>query len=357
MASALPSLVDRRFRNIAVLDFSLIGDLVMLSPALRRLREAYPGAKLTLVAQPFARELFAAGNLADDVLVWDKKGEQRGLPGLLNLARRLRKGDFGAAFVFHRSFGSALAAYLARIPVRVGYRHELRDFLLTHRAPEPEVPEHLAREHLHLLEAVGLGGNQTMVEVDESRESEGAFLENLKHRLDFDGRPVVVVCPRGGWPTKTWKPGQVSRLFDLYGVHQATFVLAGAPGEEKCAEGVYSVNNEVVNLVGKTTLRELIYLIRRADAVVSVDTAAVHLATAVGTPVVALFGPTAAERCGPAPGAKATVLYGKVNCLKCYLKKCSKDPFCMDTLEPEEVKVELDRFLTQAVESTGRSEQ
>src|SRR4030042_4518133 len=121
MDSPLQPLVDRNFRNLLAVDFSLIGDLVMLSPALRRLREAFPGARLTLVLPPFARELFHEGKLVDEVVVWDKKGSQRGLRGLLQLARRLRRNDYDAAFIFHRSFGSALAAWLGPITGGVGH--------------------------------------------------------------------------------------------------------------------------------------------------------------------------------------------------------------------------------------------
>ncbi len=347
MEPARQPLVERRFSNILALDFSLIGDLVMLSPALRRLREAYPAAKITLVGQPVAWELFRAGNLVDDVVVWDKRGEERGFGGLLRLARHLRRKNYDAAFIFHRSFGSALVAFLARIPVRVGYRHELRDFLLTHRVKQPELPGHLTRENLHLLDEVGIHGEETPVEVDVDSAFERSYLNRMKQRLEVNGRPIVVVCPLGGWPTKSWKPHLVNGLLDLFDVHVATFVIVGAPGEEQHSSEIYSVNNEVVNLVGRTTLREMVYLVRKADVVVSPDTSVVHLAAAVGTPVVALFGPTAAERCGPDPGAKASVIYGNVNCLKCYLKRCNKEPFCMDTITPDEVKAEVDRYLAQ----------
>lgn len=317
----------------------------MLTPALRRLRDTYSGARLTLAAQPFALEMFSGGNLVDEVIPYDKRGEDRGTRGVFRLAGRLKPRHFDAAFVFHRSFGSALAAWLARIPVRVGYRHELRDFLLTHRVRETELQEHIIDEHLHLLNEVGIPGGVPPLELDIDLSREDEFLAKLSPRLAANGRPLVVVCPKGGWPTKTWSVSHLNRFLDLFDVHSVTFVLVGAPGEEKCAQDIYSVNNDIVNLVGMTSLRELACVLQRADVVVSPDTGTVHLAAALGTPVVALFGPTAPERCGPPPYAPASIISGEVNCLKCYLKKCTKDPFCMDTIAPEQVKAEVDRFI------------
>lgn len=343
MVASAKSLVGRSFRNIVAMELALIGDVVMVTPALRRLRSSFPGANLTLIAQPFAWELLHSGDLVDEVMVFDKRGEDSGGAGFLKLAQRMRPEDFDAAFIFHRSFGSALAANLARIPVRVGYSHEMRDFLLTHPVKERELPEHIIRENLYMLDAVGITGEESQVEIAVDTERETAYLAQFGQRME--SRPVVAICPSGGWETKLWKPKLISQFLDLFGVGEVTFVLVGAPGDERITREVYSVNNEIIDLAGKTTIRELVYILKRANIVVSPDTSAVHIAAALGTPVVALFGPTASEHCMPQEGSKSTVLYGKVNCLKCYKKKCSKDPFCMDTIAPEEVKAEVDRYL------------
>lgn len=317
----------------------------MLTPALRRLRDTYSGARLTLAAQPFALEMFSGGNLVDEVIPFDKRGEDRGMRGVFRLAGRLKPRHFDAAFIFHRSFGSALAAWLARIPVRVGYRHELRDSLLTHPVREPELQGHIIDEHLYLLDEAGIPGEVPRLELDLDLSRGDEYFAGMSSRLLVNGRPLIAVCPRGGWPTKAWPVSHINRFLDLFDVHSVTFVLVGAPGEEKYAQDIYSVNNDIVNLVGKTSLRELACVLQRADVVVSPDTGTVHLAAALGTPVVALFGPTAPERCGPPPYMPASIISGEVNCLKCYLKKCTRDPFCMNTISPEKVKVEVDRFI------------
>jgi len=310
-------------------------------------------AHLALAAQPFASELFAQPELVDEVIPYRKRG--RGRENVWSLASRLRKGQYDAAIVFHKSFGSALAAWLARIPVRLGYRHEWRGGLLTHRVDLPEFERHIVTENLGLLIAMGLPDRESPLEVHADTDGREHFFSGLHPQMKLNGLPLIAICPHGGWKTKNWPTALVNRFLDLFAVNSVTFVLVGAAGEEKYAEGIYSVNNEVLNLVGKTTLRELIYLLEEARVVVSPDTSVIHLAAAVGTPVVALFGPTARERSGPRPSAEATVLKGNVNCLKCYLKQCRREPFCMETIEPEEVKQAVDSYLVSSSVSSVRT--
>lgn len=343
MERAVQSLVGRNFRRILAVDFSLVGDLVMLTPALNALRQAYVGAQLALAAQPFAVELFARPELVDEVIPFAKRGKER--RSIWRLAARLREGGFDAAFIFHKSFGSALACWLARIPVRVGYRHEWRDGLLTHRVRLPELEQHIVAENLNLLAGVGLSAPESRLEVHADTAAREHFFRELHPQVKLNGLPIIVICPHGGWKTKDWPTAQLNRFLDLFPVNSVTFLIVGAPGEEAYAEGIYSVNNEVLSLVGKTTLRELVYVLEEAQVVVSPDTSVIHLAAAVGTPVVALFGPTSPERSGPRPSADATVLAGNVNCLRCYLKQCHRKPFCMDTIEPEEVQQAVEQYL------------
>lgn len=343
MEPPVQSLVGRDFRRILAVDFSLVGDLVMLTPALRALKRAYPTAQLALAAQPFGADLFARPDLVDEVIPYSKRG--KGRKSVWALAARLRESGFDAAFIFHKSFGSAFVCWLARIPVRVGYRHEWRDRLLTHRVRLPELEQHIVVENLHLLTAVGLPGEESPPVVYPDIAAREHFFRLLRPQMKLNGLPIVVICPHGGWETKNWSTTHINRFLDLFRVNSVTFVIVGAPGEEPYAKDIYSVNNEVLNLVGKTTLRELIYLLEEAQVVVSPDTSVIHLAAAVGTPVVALFGPTSPERSGPRPSARATVLTGNVNCLRCYLKRCHREPFCMDTIEPEQVKQAVEQYL------------
>jgi len=341
------NLLERRLGRILAIDLSMIGDVVMLSPALRTLRETYKGAHLALLAQPFAKELYRGG-LVDEVIPYDKKGKDKGIRGLLRIAKEVKKRRFDAAFVFHKSFGSALIAYLAKIKIRVGYATEMRSRLLTHKVELPSLPTHIVYENLNLLEGVGIPPLSEKLEICPDFTREESFLKWAIPQLKSNGdKPIIAICPHGGWETKNWSPAYINRFVDLFPVNSAIFVLVGGPGEEKHAERIYSVTNKLINLVGKTTIRELCYILKLADVLVSPDTSVVHIAEALGTPVVALFGPTPPERCGPISSSLSTVISGNVNCLKCYLKKCSRQPFCMDTILPEMVKDAVDFHLAR----------
>ncbi len=325
----------------------MIGDLVMLSPSLRALKDAYPRCKLTLLAQPFAREIFKVG-LVDDFILYDKRGMDRGVRGFMKVVKQIRRNRFDCAFLFHKSYGSALLAMLARIPIRVGYKSELRQGLLTHAVDLSTNQEHIVYENLRLLKEFGIPSSTVKLEVfPDFSFSEHLFSQFLPSLLNGRDTPMIIICPHGGWKSKSWPISHINRFVDLFPVHSVTFVLVGAPGEEEYASHIYSVNNNLINLVGKTTLRELFCLIKRADLVLSPDTSVIHIAQALSTPVIALFGPTPPERCGPIPGANATVVTGEIKCQSLFMKECKKKPCCMETILPEAVKEIADAYLAR----------
>ncbi len=340
-------LVGKRFKRILAVNLSMIGDLVMLSPALRTIRDNYPSSSLSLMCLPFGRELYSVG-LVDEFIIYDKKGRDRGVRGFFRLVRETRRRNFDCAFIFHKSFGSALITYLAGIEVRVGYSSELRSRLLTHAFHDSEVPLHIVDEHLELLTRFGLHVTSRRMEVYPNFSYENHFFQT--HGLSFlnsEPKPVIVICPQGGWQSKNWPNSHINRFLDLFSVNSAIFIIVGAPGEEEHSSHIYSINNTLINMVGKTTLRELCYIIKRADLVISPDTSIIHLAQAMNVPLIALFGPTPPQRCGPLPESNATVLSGEIKCQSLYKKKCDKKPCCMETIQPEVVKEVADRYLSQ----------
>ncbi len=335
MTKLLDSLDPDKLRRILVIDLALLGDIVTLEPALRLIKQHFPHAAIDAVANPISGELLKLMPEVERVIPWDKRGADRGTGGFLRVARRIRQ-KYELALLFHNSIGSALLAFLVGVPWRVGYASELRGPLLTHPVPLPEENLHLIDQRLRLLKEVGIEGKldppYPRLEVDRSRAR--AWLVE-RAPVDGAGRPLVLIPLSAGYETKSWPAENIERFMNLFGEGEVCFVLTGVEEDREKLEHIFSYRNPVIDLVGKTSVRELVMAVAGSDLVVSPDTGPMHIAAAVGVPVVALFGPTDPELCG-ARGREVVILQADLKCVRCYKKQCNFNPFCMrDALTPE----------------------
>lgn len=275
---------------VLVLCPSWVGDTVMATPVFRAIRAARPGARIVAAARPGLDALLAGAPWIDECLPLD----MRGAAGPLRAARRLAATGARAALLLPNSFRSGLTTRLARILVRVGYERDGRGWLLTHRlavarsaTPTPAVA-YYAR-----LAAFALG-----VETIDTRMElavTGAEEAEADRVLDGLDAPFVLLNPGGNKETKRWPPARFARLAEA--LHEARGLRAavtGAPAErDLLAEIVAAARTPIVDLAARGIgLGSLKAVLRRAEALITNDTGPRHMAAAIGTPVVSLFGPT-----------------------------------------------------------------
>jgi heptosyltransferase-2 len=277
-------------RILIVTKSRYLGDTIVAVPAMRALAARYPEAHITLLSNPAAKELLRGCPYIQEYLARPVSVRRR---VDLEIWRVLRRKRYDLAVLFNRSLSSAVLAFMARIPQRVGFDTEHRGFLLTRRVPYAP-PKH---EILHLLdvaEACDAPAQGTHMELWVTPEEREAIRERLsKEGIDLQ-QPILLLQPGSNdayikrWRTEgfTWVAQQLQKEYGFQ------VILLGASNEADVAEQVASsFKDGALNMVGRTSLREALALLAEVDLLVGNDTGMIHAAVALGTPTVAVFAP------------------------------------------------------------------
>jgi heptosyltransferase-2 len=331
--------------RILVVQTAFPGDVVLTLPLVQALRKAFPGSEVDLAATPKASQLLTNHPQIGEVIVFDKRSRDSGLGGLLRTAGKIRRKAYGTAIVPHRSLRSAALVLLSRIPTRIGFTTSALSTFLTHRVPY-EASAHEVDRNLSLLGPLGVVTHAPveypwLYPSSEDKRKVTSFLENA--HLNPTGA-FVAVAPGTVWNTKRWPEEHFASLLDLLTGAGYRVVLVGGPEDEQLCNRIAQKNPQgmVVSSAGGFTFLQSAELIGRARLLVSNDSAPVHIASAMHTPVVAIFGATV-PGFGFAPygAAHRIVERSGLACRPCSIhggKKCPISTFeCMLTIPPQEV--------------------
>ena len=337
--------------KILVVNVNWIGDVLFSLPLLASLRKAFPEASLTCWVVPRCAELLESQPMVDAILLYDEKGKQRGWRAKYQFLRQLRAKGFDTVFLLHRSFSRTLLCTLAGIPERIGYRTWKRTWLLTHPvrasvgSPGPQDwirhGKHKVEYFLDLARAVGIEVNHPWYEIHlddgqkkRARDSLAKMGVNLQE-------PFIAVHPGANWDLKRWPPEFFSDLVGRFAQDDLQVLISGSFSDRSLIQKIIQPcqnNSRIWSLAGEWSLLDLAALFQLAQLVVANDTGPLHLASAVGTPVVALFGPTQPHLTGPYGKGAIRVLRKEVGCNEdpCYSLGCHEN-ICMRAITVEEV--------------------
>ena len=318
-----------------------IGDVVLATASLRCIRQSFPQATISVVAKPWVIPVLAHNPHIDEIIAYDEAGTHKGWAGILRLSGYLRSRRFQAAILLQRAFEAALIAFLARIPVRMGYTTDGRGFLLTHRARAAKAEFDIPRlEHdLRLLEGFGLKVDRKELLLPVGREQKGRAEERLRDLGIQTGEPVVGFSPGAvGSLLKRWYPERFAALaVRIRDAYQAQVLLFGASSEKELGDEICrraSVPG-VVNLAGQTSLEDAIALIGFCGLFVTNDSGLMHVAAALDVPLVAIFGPTDPARTAPWSKRHVLVRDEGVDCYGCKMRECRHEHKCMNVITVE----------------------
>lgn len=349
-------------KRALVVQTAYLGDVVLSQPLWASLKKNRPDAEVDLVVQPQWAPLIEPDPHLHQVIRFDKRNEGRGIGGLLRLAAELRRREYDVAFCPHPSFRSALLLWLARIPLRIGFHDSAGSFLYHQRVwrdvKSPETDRVLA-----LLSALGISPPQ------QWRIPRLTIAENLIQQAEEKlsawgiepGKKFACAHPGSVWATKRWLPERFAAVLgDLADDGYQPVVLGGRDDVELANFVQDHCRALPVNLAGKLPLPELALLLSHASLLVTNDSGPMHVAGAVNTPVVAIFGSTV-PALGYAPvGSPSRIVEKHLPCRPCGphgYKRCPLDHFhCMKQITVSEVTSACHELLKNHDRSSDKKE-
>lgn len=354
---------DKSCKNLLVRGVNWIGDAVMILPALRSLKTASTEAKISLLVKSWVSPVFENNPNIDEIIIYEDK--YNGIVGKIKLSRMLHKKHFCGAILLQNAFDAALITFLAGIKDRAGYNRDSRGFLLTTPVPLPqnEKKEHQIYYYLELLNHLGIKAEYsypyiylTLYERLQARE----MLKDLK-------KPMLGINPGATYGSaKRWFPERFAEIATWFIKDTGgSVVIFGGKTETGIAEDIcnhlkiersrsYEIGkikgketylldlppSNLLNLSGRTSLRELISLISECDVFVTNDSGPMHIAYAVRAPIVAIFGSTDPVLTGPPPGmdGNSNVVIPNIPCSPCFERTCkNNDMKCMYAITSDDV--------------------
>ncbi len=308
---------------------SALGDVVHALPVAATLHRRYPNARLDWLVEEEAADIVRDHPALSGVVVsgrrrWlrqlrDPRHLGRTLGEMRQFAADLRRRSYDVVLDLQGLFKSALYVVATGAPTRVGFAEgrEGAPWVLTHRVTAPPQPVHAVERYLALAAAVDATEPVREFHISVPPQ-EGVVAQSV---LSGSPRPRIVLHPTARWRTKLWEPDRWRALARTLLAEGAGVVLTGSREDEPAAAAILAgLDPSPVSLVGRLTLTQLVAVLKEADLMISVDSGPLHIAAAVGTPVVALFGPTDPRRTGPLGPGK--VLRRDLPCSPCLQRRC-----------------------------------
>jgi len=330
---------------------SAIGDVIHTLPALNAIRKHYREAHITWLVEEAAYDLVKGHEALDRVLVSKRKRWLKDLRGpgcfkavkeAYNFLKKLRDTRYNLILDFQALLKSGILIALAKGERKVGFdrglEHMEHSYLfLNERIPAVDMEHHALSRGLMLLNALGIPTPEVEYKLpvfDDDRQK----VDDLIRRYEFENpQRIVAINPVAKWETKLWSNQKFAQLADsLIEQYSCGIVFTGSLNDRSAIDNIISkMKGRAVNLAGETTLKVLAALYSKVQMVVSTDTGPMHMAAAVGAPVVALFGPTAPWRTGPY-GAGHHIVRAELECAPCFKRQCETTD-CMHQISVAQV--------------------
>lgn len=362
--------------EILIVKLSAIGDVINTLPALDVLHHRFPESNITWVVEERASDIIKDHPYLKKVIVSKRKRWLKDfkkpylwyptLREIISFIRELRSHRYDMVIDFQGLLKSAVLVFLSKGKWKIGYSRtrEMSSFFLNERIPPCPLDQHAIERNINLANYSGAQldrGTFISLEGRPCHKPTPNFLTEVPIFIGEDDRKkvehfltahelstsktLIAIHSQAGWMSKQWNPLKMARLSErLIEIYGAKIIFTGGSDDYFPIENIVSLmNHSAINAAGKTSLKELAYLLSLSNLMITVDSGPMHIASAMGTPIVALFGPTAPWKTGPY-GNNAIIVRNQLSCSPCFKRKCDSRA-CMEEISVDEVLEAVDKQL------------
>ena len=286
-------------KNILILQTGFIGDVILTTPVISVLKEYYPDASINLITTPVAAELFKSDKRLSKIIPFDKRKKYSGIRGFFSFLKIIRENRFDAVFSLHKSFRTSLLMLFSGIPLRYGFKESKLSSVYT-KVSSRKSYKHDVLRNLAILKNIGLKVEE--ISRPMSLQFDSKALNKVNDLIkDLRNKNIIAVAPGSVWKTKRWTEEGFSKLITAL-IEDYSVILVGGKGDFEVVQKILANLGEEIkkssfflNLVGELNLEESAALISQSDAVITNDSAPLHMASSFQIPTVALFCATVPE--------------------------------------------------------------
>jgi lipopolysaccharide heptosyltransferase II len=340
----------RESANILVIKLSAVGDIILAGASLKALRVRFPKARIACLVGRQGLSLLQGCPYIDDVIVYDSKEKQKGLWGFWDILRKLRPYRFDRIIDLQNNTRTHLLAFLCMPRASYGYRNKKFGLLLSDGIPDDKPALSPVEHQFRVLAQLGIEYNDRVRLEFWPRTDDFETARQLLNAewINEKTHPIVGIniAASERWASKNWPAGAVAKLCDMLSADGVRVVITGMEKDQPMVRALLGqVRSKPAVLVGKTNILQLAAVISFCKAYITPDSAPLHVAAAMGVPVIALFGPTDPVRHVP-PAEDLIVIRKEMACAPCYKPECKRHA-CMKTITPEEVRAVVRKRLSK----------
>jgi heptosyltransferase II len=330
-----------QIKKILIIQTAFIGDVILTTPMIRWAKTGLHDPDIHVLVIPTTKNVLENNPYIDNIILYDKRGKDKGLFGFIRLIWKLKKANYSLIISPHRSLRSALIARFAGAEKRIGFHNSSGALLFTDRVKYNPALHELDRD-LSLLNFANLQITDRRPQVfpdnEDDRIAANIFREcNIQHQSG-----PVALSPGSVWSTKKWPEDYYKELVKLLVAQGIPALLTGGPEDKACCDRIMAgITGPVFNVAGKLTLRQSAAMYKKCAVLVCNDSGSMHLAVATGIPVIALFGPTIPGFGFYPFGDNHTIIEHPLACRPCGIHGGNKCPIgtheCMQAIPPSRV--------------------